>query len=58
VEVNGQTGTLATLNPGKELLVPAEWEVGVHHNWSGSFGEKKYHSHLPEIKSWTIERVV
>jgi hypothetical protein len=58
MEVNSQPGTLATLNLGKELLVPAEWEVGVPHNWSGSSGEKNNYSHLPEIKSWTIERVV
>jgi hypothetical protein len=49
MEVNGQPGTMATLTQGKELLVPIEWEAGVPHNQSGCFGEKKNHSHLPEI---------
>jgi hypothetical protein len=57
MEVNGQPGSLATLTLGKDLLVTIEWEAGVPHNRSGCFGEKKNHSHLPEIKPWTVERV-
>jgi hypothetical protein len=50
MEVNGQSGALATLTVGKELLEPTAWEAGVPHNRSGCFGEKKNHSHLPVIK--------